>query len=48
MKLRNDLAELIHVSEGTFLSFIIIIIQQKLDQVEYKSGSIQASNFKTG
>ena len=25
MKLRNDLAELIHVSEGTFLSFIVII-----------------------
>lgn len=25
VKLRNDLAELIHVSEGTFLSFIVII-----------------------
>lgn len=26
VKLRDDLVELIHVSEGTFLSFIIIII----------------------
>ena len=41
MKLRDDLAELIHVSEGTFLFFIIIISNRNWTEWSTSQGVIR-------